>query len=133
MAQEQLLSALSGFFAVLALLLSSIGIYGLVAWDVSRRTTEIGVRMAMGATRPRVFLMILRQTAFLLAVGLAAGAAAAFFAARSVSSFLYEIHAENPAVFLAAAGVLVLIGLIAATLPARHAISIDPMQALRIE
>ncbi|HEU4983538.1 MAG TPA: FtsX-like permease family protein [Acidobacteriaceae bacterium] len=132
-AQEQLLSALSGFFAVLALLLSSIGIYGLVARDVSRRTTEIGLRMALEATRLRVFLMILRQTAFLLAMGLAAGAAAAFFAARSVSSFLYEIHAENPAVFLAAAGVLVIVGLIAATLPARHAISIDPVNALRSE
>lgn len=132
-AQEQLLSALSGFFAVLALLLSSIGIYGLVAWDVWRRTTEIGVRMALGATRLRVFFMILRQIAFLLAVGLAAGGAAAYFAARSVSSFLYEIHAENPAVFLGAAGVLVLIGLITATLPARHAVFIDPMLALRNE
>lgn len=133
MAREQLLSALSGFFALLALLLSAIGIYGLVAWNVSRRSLEIGVRMALGATRPRVFLLVLRQTFFLLGAGLLAGGAGAFFAARAVRSFLYETHAENPAIFLLAAGVLLLIGILAAALPARRAVAIDPMQALRSE
>jgi predicted permease len=132
-ARDQLLSAMSAFFAVLALLLSGIGIYGLVAWNVSQRTTEIGVRMALGATRARVFLMVLRQTLFLMAVGIVAGGAAAYFAARSVHSFLYEIQAEDPRVFALAAGVLVMIGLLAAAVPARRAVSIDPVQALRAE
>jgi len=91
----QLPSAMSGFFAALALLLSGIGIYGLVAWNVSQRTREIGVRMALGATRSSVFLMVLRQHTVLLVTGLAAGAVASYFAARAVHSFLYEIEAED--------------------------------------
>ena len=132
-ARDQLLSAMSGFFAVLALLLSGIGIYGLVAWNVSQRTTEIGVRMALGATRARVFVMVLRQIALLLATGLVAGGVASYFAARSVHSFLYEIAAEDPRVFAVAAGVLALIGLVAAAVPARRAMRVDPMVALRTE
>jgi predicted permease len=132
-ARDQLLSAMSGFFAVLALLLSGIGIYGLVAWNVTQRTMEIGVRMALGATRAGVFLMVLRQTMLLMAAGIAAGGVAAYFAARSVHSFLYEIQAEDPRVFALAAGVLVVIGLLAAAVPARRAVSIDPVQALRAE
>jgi predicted permease len=132
-AREQLLSSLSGFFAVLALLLSGIGIYGLVAWNVSQRTMEIGVRMALGATRIKVFLLILRQTTWLLAAGLALGGVGAILGARSVSSFLYETHAGNPGIFLGSAAVLVAIGLVAAMLPARRAVGIDPMKALRTE
>ena len=132
-ARDQLLSAMSGFFAVLALLLSGIGIYGLVAWNVSQRTTEIGVRMALGATRARVFVMVLRQIAVLLATGLVAGGVASYFAARSVHSFLYEIEAEDPRVFAVAAGILVMIGLVAAAVPARRAMRVDPMVALRTE
>jgi predicted permease len=132
-ARDQLLSAVSGFFAVLALLLSGIGIYGLVAWNVSQRTTEIGVRMALGATRGRVFVMVLRQITVLLATGLVAGGVASYFAARSVHSFLYEVEAEDPRVFLLAAGVLVVIGLAAAAVPARRAMRVEPMQALRAE
>ncbi|HEY6446535.1 MAG TPA: ABC transporter permease [Acidobacteriaceae bacterium] len=132
-AREQLLSGLSGFFALLALLLSGIGIYGLLSWSVTQRRTEIGVRMALGATRGRVFLLVLRQTALLLGIGIAAGGVGAFFAARAVSSFLFEVHAESPAVFAGAAMALVLIALIAASLPARRAVAIDPMEALRTE
>lgn len=133
MAREQLLSALSGFFAGLALLLSGIGIYGLVAWNVSQRIPEIGMRMALGATRLRVFLLVVRQIVVLLLIGLAGGGVAAFFAARSVSSFLYEIPASSPAVYLLAGAVLACIGLLAACIPARHAVQIDPMDALRTE
>jgi predicted permease len=132
-ARDQLLSAMSGFFAVLALLLSGIGIYGLVAWNVSQRNTEIGVRMALGATRGRVFMMVLRQIVLLLVMGLVAGGVASYFAARSVHSFLYEIEAEDPRVFAVAAGVLVLIGLAAAAVPAWRAMHVEPMQALRSE
>jgi predicted permease len=108
-AREQLLSILSGFFALLALLLSGIGIYGLVAWNVTQRTTEIGVRMALGATRGRVFLMVMRQVAILLAVGVAVGGIAAFFAARSIRSFLFEVQPGNVGVFVLSALVLVAI------------------------
>jgi predicted permease len=132
-AREQLLSALSGFFALLGLLLSGVGIYGLVAWNVTQRTREIGVRIALGATRMRVFLLVMRQVAVLLAAGVIAGGMAAFFAARSIRSFLFEVQPGNPAVFGMAALALVLIGLLAATLPARRAVSIDPMRALRTE
>ena len=124
---------LSGFFAVLGLLLSGIGIYGLVAWNVTQRTMEIGVRMALGATRLRVFALVMRQVAVLLAVGVLAGGAAAFFAARSIRSFLFEVQPGNPSVFVVSALALVLIGLLAAMLPARRAVSIDPMRALRTE
>jgi predicted permease len=130
---ERLLASLSGFFAGLALLLSGIGIYGLVAWNVTQRTREIGVRMALGATRTRVFALVMRQVAILLAVGVIAGGVAAFFSARSIRSFLFEVQPGNPVVFLMAVAALALIGLLAAMLPARRAVSIDPMRALRTE
>jgi predicted permease len=132
-AKERLLSILSGFFALLGLLLSGIGIYGLVAWNVTRRTTEIGIRMALGATRPKVFLLVVRQVAVLLAVGVSAGGLASLFAARSVRSFLFEVQPGNPWVFVFSALTLVAIGIVAAILSARRAVSIDPMQALRTD
>ncbi len=132
-ARERLLSVLSGFFAVLGLLLSSIGIYGLVAWNVTRRTKEIGVRMALGATRPRVFLLVIRHVACLLVIGVLFGGFAALFAARSVRSFLFEVQPGNLWVFVLSALALVVIGLLAAMLPARRAVTIDPTQALRAE
>jgi predicted permease len=131
--QQRLLSVLSGFFAILGLLLSGIGIFGLLSWNVSQRTMEIGVRMALGATRMRVLVLVMRQVAALLAVGVVVGGVAAFFAARSIRSFLYEVQPGDPAAFALAALALVLIGLLAAMLPARRAVSIDPMQALRTE
>jgi hypothetical protein len=132
-ARQQLLSALSGFFAGLAVLLSGIGIFGLLSWNVSQRTMEIGVRMALGATRTRVFVLVMRQVAILLAMGVVVGGVGAFFAARSIKSFLFEVQPGNPAVFGLAALALVLIGLLAGMLPARRAVSIDPMRALRTE
>jgi putative ABC transport system permease protein len=125
--------ALSGFFAALALLLSGIGIYGLVAWNVTQRAREIGVRMALGATRMRVLALVMRQVLALLAVGVVAGGVAAFFAARSIRSFLFEVQPGSPVVFLMAVLALALTGLVAAMLPARRAVSIDPMRALRTE
>jgi putative ABC transport system permease protein len=89
--------------------------------------------MALGATRPKVFLLVMRQVAGLLAIGVLCGGVAALFAARSVRSFLFEVRPGNPWVFVLSALVLVLIGLLAATMPARRAVSIDPMRALRTE
>jgi hypothetical protein len=132
-AREQLLSVLSGFFAALGVLLSGIGIYGLLAWNVTQQTPEIGVRMALGASRLHVFLLVLRQTAVLLAAGILFGGVGAFFAARAVRSFLYEVQGENPGVFAAAALILVAVAVVAASMRARRAVSIDPMEALRTE
>jgi predicted permease len=131
--RERLMSVLSGFFALLGLLLSGIGIYGLVVWNVTRRTTEIGLRMALGATRSKVLMLVMRQVAGLLAGGVLAGGIAAIFAGRAVRSFLYEIQPGDLWIFLLSAAALVFIGLFAALIPARRAISIDPMQALRTE
>jgi ABC-type antimicrobial peptide transport system permease subunit len=132
-ARERLLSVLSGFFALLGLLLSGIGIYGLVAWNVTRRTTEIGLRMALGATRARIFALIMRQIISLLTIGVLVGGVAAFFAARAIGSFLFEIRPGNPLVFAISALLLTLIALLAALLPAHRAVSIDPTHALRTE
>ena len=131
--RERLLSALSGFFAFLGLLLSGIGVYGLVAWNVTRRTTEIGLRMALGATRMTVFTLVMRQVMSLLAVGLLAGGLGALVAARAVHSFLFEIQPSDPAIFISSAILLALIAVLAALLPARRAVSVDPMQALKTE
>jgi len=132
-ARERLLSVLSGFFAALALLLSGIGIYGLMASYVTRRTTEIGVRMALGATRAGIFGLVMRQVAVLLLLGTLAGGCLAIFAARSIRTFLFDVSPGNPAIFVFAVLILALAGFAAAMLPARRAVSIDPMNALRSE
>jgi predicted permease len=132
-ARERLLSVLSGFFALLGLLLSGIGIYGLVAWNVTRRITEIGLRMALGATRTKVLALVMRQVIGLLAIGVLSGGLVAFFAARAIRSFLFEIRPGNPIIFASSALLLTVIGLLAAVLPARRATSIDPTQALKTE
>jgi predicted permease len=132
-ARERLLSVLSGFFAALALLLSGIGIYGLMASYVTRRTTEIGVRMALGATRGRIVRLIMRQVAALLLLGSIAGGCLAAFAARSVKVFLFDVNPGSPAIFASAVFILLAAGFTAAVLPAVRAVSIDPTQALRSE
>ena len=132
-ARENLLSALSGFFAALALLLSGIGVYGLAASWVARRTSEIGVRMALGATRSGIVLLVLRQVAVLLAVGIVAGGALALLAGRAIRMFLYGVNPANPAILALAAVTLTCAAALATAFPARRAASVDPMQTLRAE
>jgi ABC-type antimicrobial peptide transport system permease subunit len=132
-ARERLLSVLSGFFALLGLLLSGIGIYGLVAWNVTRRTSEIGLRIALGARRVEVFSLVMSQVIGLMVAGILIGGTAAFFASRAIRSFLFEVRPADPLIFALSTLLLILIGLLAATLPARRAVSIDPMQALKTE
>jgi predicted permease len=129
----RLLSTLSEFFAVLVLLLSGIGVYGLTASYVNQRTTEIGVRMAFGATRMAVFNLIMKQVSTLLVIGMVAGGCLGIIAAHSIEAFLYEVNPTSLAFFGAATVILALCGFVAALLPARRAVSIDPMQALRTE
>ncbi len=132
-ARDQLLSQLSGFFAGLALLLSGIGIYGLVAWRVTERTAEIGIRMALGASRRGILSLVLRQLFSLLVAGLLLGAVAAWFAAHAIHGFLFGVAPNNPFWFILAVAALVATAVVAAVLPARRAASVDPMQALRTE
>ena len=130
---ERLLSVLSGFFAALVMLLNSIGIYGLTSSYVDKRTTEIGVRIAFGAKRLAVFSMVMKQVFTLLMIGTAVGGCLAILAIHLIKAFLFQVNLASPALFGAAVLILFLSSFMAAALPARRAISIDPMRALRSE
>jgi hypothetical protein len=133
MQQERLLTNLLVAFGAVALLLSSIGIYGMLAYRVTRRTSEIGIRMALGARPAAVVAMVLRESVGPVAIGLAFGAAAAIAAARWVSTLLFGVTAYDPRTMAAAAAVFLAIAALAALLPARRASRIDPLGALRAE
>jgi len=126
-------AALFSIFGVLALSLAAVGLYGVKAYSVARRTREIGIRMALGARRSAVQNMILREGAAMLAAGLVLGLLLAFATAKLVSSLLYEVTALDPVAFTVAPLVLVAAGLLATWLPARRATRISPMAALRTE
>ena len=131
--QERLVGSLSGLFGVLALLLTCVGLFGLMAYTVNRRTGEIGIRMALGAERARIARMILRETLSLVACGLAVGLPAAALASRLIASQLFGLNAWDPVTFLCACILMAGVTLVAGYLPARRAASVDPMQALRTE
>jgi macrolide transport system ATP-binding/permease protein len=131
--QERLISRLTSLFGLLALLLAAIGLYGVTAYTVVRRTPEIGVRMALGAARSRVIGMVMRGAMLQTVAGLAIGIPLAIFCVRYVKSQLYEITSVNAAVMAVAIGVLTLAAAIAGIIPALRAASIDPVRALRIE
>jgi predicted permease len=131
--QQRMMAMLSGFFGLLALTLSAIGLYGVLAYSVSRRTGEIGVRMALGADRSNILRMILGETGQLLGIGVIAGLGMSFAATRLIKTMLYGVTPEDPHAFLLGSVILVLVGLGAALLPARRAVTIEPMAALRYE
>jgi ABC-type antimicrobial peptide transport system permease subunit len=124
---------LVGSFAGLAIAMVIAGLYGVLSQLVSYRRREIGVRMALGATRGSVATLILRQGIVLIAIGLAVGMPLAYAAGRLISGFLYQVKPLDPWTYLAVALLLPAIGLVAALVPARRAASIQPMQALRDE
>jgi predicted permease len=131
--QQRLFATLTAGFAVLALVLACIGIYGIMAYNVARRTGEIGVRMALGARTRQVLWMILRESSSLALFGIATGLAAAFGLTRFVRSMLYGLQPTDPATLIPAALLLLAIAIVAGYGPARRASRIDPMQALRHE
>jgi predicted permease len=133
LAQPRFAMVLLGSFAALALLLTVIGLYGVMAYSVSRRTREIGLRLALGARRAGVLQMVLGDAGRLLAVGIAIGLAAALASGPVLEKLLYGAHARNPAILALVCVGVALAGLLAATLPALRAASIEPMQALRME
>ena len=131
--QERLVGSLSGLFATLALLLTAVGLYGLMAYTVHRRTGEIGIRMALGANRGRVLRMVMRETLLLVICGLAVGLPGAVFASRLIRSQLFGIEPWDPVTFLSACVLMAVVTIAASYAPARRAASVDPMKVLRTE
>lgn len=123
--------ALLGSFGAMAALLAAVGLYGVLSYGVSRRQREIGVRMALGATRGRVIALVLRESLLLVATGLAGGLLAALALTRVLKSLLFEVSETDPIVFLAIVLFLAAVALLASLLPARRAANVDPMEALR--
>jgi len=128
-----MVAVLSSAFGILALLLATVGLYGVIAYAVQRRTQEIGVRIALGASRIQVTGLLLRDMAQLLAIGLGMGLAATLALGNWVRSLLFGITPHDPAMLAAAAAILTLVAFGAAYLPARRASRLHPMQALRQE
>jgi ABC-type antimicrobial peptide transport system permease subunit len=131
--QQKTFAVLTGAFGILALILACIGIYGLMAYDVSRRTSEIGIRMALGAQASQMLRMVLREASWLAVAGIAAGLGAAFLLARFVRSMLYGLTPTDPFILTGSALLLLIVALLSGWGPARRAARTDPMEALRHE
>jgi ABC-type antimicrobial peptide transport system permease subunit len=130
---DRLLMFFSACLGSLAALLAAVGLYGVMAYVVVRRTREIGIRMALGATRENVGWLILREVVLMSGIGLAIGLPLAYGVGRLVESQLFGVKASDPLVFVAAATALASVAMLAGWLPARKAASVDPMVALRYE
>jgi putative ABC transport system permease protein len=133
LARPRLLATLSGFFGGLALLLATIGLYGMMSYDVTRRRNEIGIRIALGAARPRVLGMVIAEAGRLVVLGVAVGLILAVGTTRFVSSFVFGVTPTDPPTLALASAVLAVVALAAALLPAWRAARVDPMNALREE
>ncbi len=131
--RERLLATLSSFFGALALLLATIGLYGVMSYNVARRRNEIGIRMALGAGQSRVLRMVLREVITLIGIGLIIGLSIAVATTRFVASFLYGVKSNDPMTLVFAAAALALVGALTGYLPARRASRLDPITALREE
>jgi len=133
LARQRMTAVLLGIFALLALTLASIGIYGVIAYSVAQRTREIGVRMAVGASRTNILLLILREAATLTGIGILAGLVGAFVCAHFASTLLYHVSSADPVSICASVFALLIVGMLAAVLPAGRASTINPTEALRSE
>jgi predicted permease len=129
--RERLLAMLAAFFGVLAVVLTVIGLYGMLSYAVAQRRPEIGVRIALGALRPHVIGLVMREAGWLLVVGIIVGAIFSFAAGRTVSTLLFGVRPSDPATLLAACLLLAMIAAVASFLPARRASRIDPVEMLR--
>jgi len=133
LSQERLISALSSFFGLLSLLLAAIGLYGILAYSVSRRTREIGIRISLGAQPGAVLRMVLRQGLILTLLGVGIGLAASLGATRLLESQLFDVTPTDPVTFVGAPILLLTVALIAGLVPARRATNVDPLIAIRQE
>jgi putative ABC transport system permease protein len=131
--QPRLNTFLFLIFGALALVLAAVGIYGVVSYAVTQRQREIAIRMALGAERRNVTLMVVREGARMAFIGISVGLAAGFFASRVIAAFLFEITPTDPGTFASVSILLGTVALVACYLPARRASRIDPMGALRTE
>jgi putative ABC transport system permease protein len=131
LAQDRLVALLAGFFGALALLLASIGLYGVTAYAVARRRGEIGIRMALGAQTAGIVRLVLSRVVFLVSVGVLVGVGASLWASRFVASLLCGLAPHDPTTFVGAAFMLVAVAALAAWIPAYGASRIDPAEVLR--
>lgn len=131
--QERLIAGVTGFFALLAVLLACLGLYGVISYTVARRTDEIGIRMAMGATRPVVLGMVLSESMVLVLAGLSIGVPAALATTRLISSRLFGVSAADPLTIVAAISLMIAVAALAGFIPAWRASKVDPLVALRYE
>jgi len=130
---DRLMAQLAGCFGVLALVMAAVGIYGVMSYAIGRRTSEIGLRMALGASRSGVLRMVLRETTLVLGAGLAIGLPCAFAAARLLGGTLAGVSPADPLAIALAVGIITAAALLAGYVPARRASRVDPMEALRCE
>ena len=133
LSRDRLLATLATFFGGLALLLALIGLYGTMSYNVARRKNEIGIRIALGAARERVIRMIIGEVSIVVVAGLGLGVVLAFAATRLVASFLFGLTASDPLTWIASAGVLLGVAVLAGAVPAWRAARMNPMTALREE
>jgi len=133
LAQERLVARLATFFGSLALLLACVGLYGVLSYAVARRTSEIGIRMALGAIRGDVIWLVLREALALVGAGVVIGVLASLAATRTVSTLLFGLNPNDPLTIAAATLLLLAVAALAGYLPARRASRVDPMAALREE
>jgi len=131
--RERLMATLSGGFGLLAGLLATLGLYGVISYMVARRRNEIGVRVALGADRAQVIRLVLREAILLLGVGLTAGVVLSLWASRAAATLLFGLKAYDPASMIAAIALLAGVALAASYGPARRAAAQEPMMALRDE
>jgi ABC-type antimicrobial peptide transport system permease subunit len=130
---DRMVAWLGVTFGALAAALAAIGLYGLVSYTVARRTSEIGLRMALGASRPAILWLVFRNSLTLIATGVVVGLALAFAAARLVSSMLYGLESTSPLIAVGATLLLAAVAALATYFPARRATKVDPIVALRYE
>ncbi|MGE5814433.1 MAG: ABC transporter permease [Acidobacteriota bacterium] len=133
LARERFTAWIVALFAVLALIIAAVGVYGVVAYSVSRRTPEIGLRVALGATRREISGLVLRETFALVSAGVIAGFALSVVAGRAISSLLFETTSTDPVTYITVVAVLGCAGFVASWIPLRRALRVDPVTALRYE
>jgi putative ABC transport system permease protein len=131
--RQRLQGAISGLFAGIALLLAVFGIYAVISYAVAQRTREIGVRVALGATRRQVMALVLSHGAWLALIGIAAGVGGALALTRVLAGLLYEVRPTDPVTFIGVSVALGVVAVLAAAMPARRAATVDPLIAMRAE